>query len=169
MTFWLVTLFAVLVMLSPVLWLQPSRREQRLGQLRQYAAQVGVEVKLAKPPLHSTPGGLISYRWGYASTRPGPIFLLVRDAHASDVLKPFIAGWRWRIEPLRPLTSDTQRRLQHALASLPEDALIVESDRHRLTLWWGESLDQASFVTCQQALAAVREALPAPVMNGTSP
>lgn len=169
MTFWLVTLFAVLVMLSPVLWLQPSRRDQRLSQLRQYAGQVGVEVKFAKPPLHSPPGGLISYRWSYAPTRPGPIFLLVRDAHASDVLKPFIAGWRWRIEPLRPLTSDTQRWLEHALATLPEDALVVESDRHRLTLWWGESLDKESFVACQQVLAAVREALSAPVTNVTSP
>lgn len=159
MTFWLVILFTMLAIVSPVLWLRPSRHDQRLGRLRQQAGQAGIEVKFAKPPLHSQPGGMISYRWAYARDRSGPVFLLVRDAYASEVLKPFMAGWRWRIEPLRPLASDTQRLLQQALAQLPEDALVVESDRRYLTLWWSESLDETRFVPCQEALTAVHGAL----------
>lgn len=159
MTFWLVTLLAMLTIASPVLWLRPSLRDKRLGLLRQAASRGGVEVKFAKPPLHAPPGGLISYRWAYAANRPGPIFVLVRDAYASEALKPFVAGWRWRIEPLRPLSADARRCLERALECLPEDALVLESGRRHLTLWWGESLDMSHFACCQEALAAVRDAL----------
>lgn len=159
MTFWLVTLFAMLAILSPVLWLRPTRRDRRLGQLRQHARQAGIAVKFAKPPLHAPPAGLVSYRWTYAQSRPGPHFVLVRDTHASEALKPFVDGWRWRIEPLRPLPEAARECLEQALAQLPDDALVLESARGSLTLWWGESLEVARFVSCQEALAAARDAL----------
>lgn len=159
MTFWLVTLFVFLAMLSPIMWLRPSRRDRRLGLLRQHARQTGIGVRFAKPPLHAPPGGLVSYRWSYPQTQPGPLFLLVRDDYASEALRPFIEGWRWRIEPLRPLSSEARQYLEQALAALPEDALVLESERIHLTLWWGESLDVAGFTDCQAALAAARDAL----------
>ncbi len=162
MTFWLVTLFAFLAMLSPVVWLRPSRRDRLQGKLRQHARQAGIAVRLAKPPLHAPPGGMISYRWNYAQPRPGPLFVLVRDEYASDALKPFITGWRWRIEPLRPLSPQARRCLEQALAALPRDALVLESERRYLTLWWGESLEVEDFMACQEALVAARDALAGP-------
>ena len=126
MAFWLVTLFAMLAILSPVMWLRPSRRDRRLGELRQQARQKGVGVKFAKPPLHSPPPGLVSYRWSYSQSRPGAYFVLVREEHASEALKPLSAEcreWRWRIEPLRPLPASLAARLEEELARLPEDAV----------------------------------------------
>lgn len=169
MTFWLVTLFVFLAMLSPIMWLRPSRRDRRLGLLRQHARQAGIGVKFAKPPLHAPPGGLVSYRWSYAQTQPGPVFLLVREDYASEALKPFIEGWRWRVEPLRPLSSEARQSLLKALASLPEDALVLESERVYLTLWWGESLDIEEFTDCQAALATVRDALSGSPRSGDTP
>ena len=159
MTFWLVTLLAMLAILSPVLMLRPSRRDQRLGVLRQHARQVGVGVKIAKSPLHDPPGGLISYRWRYSQAHPGPVFVLVRDSHASSALKPFDGAWRWRIEPLRPLSREAAAALETLVALLPDDALVLESERGALTLWWGESFGVEKFDQCNEAMAALRDTL----------
>lgn len=169
MTFWLVTLFVFLAMLSPIMWLRPSRRDRRLGLLRQHARQTGVAVKFAKPPLHAPPGGLVSYRWSYPQAQPGPVFLLARDDYASEALKPFVEGWRWRIEPLRPLSSEARQCLEQALVALPEDALVLESERIYLTLWWGESLDVAQFSDCQAAVTTARDALSGSSRSGDVP
>ncbi|GHA90214.1 hypothetical protein [Modicisalibacter luteus] len=162
MTFWLVTVLAMLAILSPVLMLRPSRRDQRLGMLRQHARQAGISVKIAKPPLHDPPGGLVSYRWRYPQAHPGPLFVLVRAAYASTALKPFDTEWRWRIEPLRPLSQDTAMELARLVARLPEDALVLESERGALTLWWRESLSLEAFEACDKAMGEVRDRLASP-------
>ena len=162
MTFWLVTVLAMLAILSPVLMLRPSRRDQRLGVLRQHARQAGIVVKIAKPPLHDPPGGLVSYRWRYPQTSPGPVFVLVRDEYASAALKPFDTAWRWRIEPLRPLSHEAATALARLVSSLPGDALVVESERGALTLWWRESLDVEAFEACAKLMGEVRDALASP-------
>lgn len=159
MTFWLVTLLALMAILSPMLWLRPSPRDKRLITLRQHAGQAGIAVKFTESPLYDPPGGLISYRLAYPPQRPGPHFLLVRDAYASAALKPAYNGWRWRIEPLRPLTDEANQRLAQALEHLPEDALVLESTRMALSFWWGESLTVEQFTQRIEALIALREAL----------
>ena len=159
MTFWLVTLLALMAILSPMLWLRPSPRDKRLITLRRHASQAGIAVKLTEPPLYNPPGGLISYRYAYAPQCPGPHFLLVRDAYASAALKPAYNGWRWRIEPLRPLSDEAGRRLEEALEQLPGDVLVLESTRMALSFWWGESLSVEQFSQPTKALTALREAL----------
>ncbi|SHE86241.1 hypothetical protein SAMN02745148_01255 [Modicisalibacter ilicicola DSM 19980] len=162
MAFWLVTLFAMLAILSPVMWLRPSRRDRRLGELRQYARQKGVGVKFAKPPLHAPTSGVLSYSWPYPQHSPGPYFVLVRNSHAGESLRPFseeFGEWRWRIEPLRPLLEEARRSLESALEQLPEDALVLESERGYLTLWWSESQDVTAFDATHAVLATARDAL----------
>ncbi len=167
MTLWLIILFTLLIMLSPMMWLRPSRRDRHLGQLRQQARQLGVTVKFAKSPLHNPPAGLVSYRWPYPQDRPGPYFVLVRETHASEVLKPFdeAQGWRWRIEPLRPFTGKARSCLERALEELPRDALVLESERRYLTLWWGESLSVDAFNASHAALTAACEVLGSPIQE----
>ncbi|WP_227370806.1 preprotein translocase subunit YajC [Halomonas sp. M20] len=161
MALWLIIPFTLLIMLSPLIWLRPSRRDRRLGQLRQQAHHLGVAVKFAKSPLHNPPAGLVSYRWPYQQDRPGPYFVLVRETHASEVLKPFdeTQGWRWRIEPLRPVTGKARSCLERALKELPRDALVLESERRYLTLWWEESQSVEAFNASHIALVAVCDAL----------
>ena len=130
---------------------------------------VGIAVRFAKPPLHAPPGGLVSYRWRYPQAEPGPLFVLVRDEYASEALKPFIEGWRWRIEPLRPLSREARHCLEQALAVLPEDALVLESERIHLALWWGESLEVEAFAAPQVALMAARDALADPRQSKGAP
>ena len=94
---------------------------------------------------------------------------MVRDEYASEALKPFIEGWRWRIEPLRPLSHEARHYLEQALAALPDDALVLESERIHLTLWWGESLEVEAFATPRVALMAARDALADPRQSKGAP
>nr|WP_298415835.1 hypothetical protein [uncultured Halomonas sp.] len=119
-------------------------------------------MKLAKPPLYNPPAGLVSYQWLYPQDRPGPYFVLVRETHASEVLKPFDEkrkNWRWRIEPLRSLPEKARLCLEQALEGLPDDALVLESDRRCLTLWWEESQSVEAFKANHAALVVVCETL----------
>ncbi len=156
---WLFILFAVLLVASPVMWLKPSPRQRRIGSLRNDARRAGVAIKQEKPPLHGVQTAMPAYRWRYSQERPGPDFVLVRDDHASSALKPFVHGWRWRREPLRPLPEALEARLRSLLERLPQDALVVESHRHNLTLWWWESQDFARFSTYLEDFMALRDGL----------
>lgn len=159
MTFWLILVLTMLAIISPALWLRPSRREGRVAALRQAARAAKVSVGFSKPPLHEAPAGLASYRWRYPQTRPGPRFVLVREVYASQQLKPYDPSWRWRIEPLRRLPMETERRLRQLLATLPDDALVLESTRDHLWLWWGESLDASAFDDLERPMAMLRDGL----------
>ncbi len=159
MTFWLILALTMLAILSPAVWLRPSRRDRRVATLRQAARAANVSVGFSKPPLHEAPAGLASYRWRYPQTRPGPRFVLVREAYASQQLKAYDANWRWRIEPLRRLPTAADQRLQQLLELLPGDALVLESTRDHLWLWWGESLDAAAFSDVERPMTRLRDGL----------
>ncbi|MBZ9560478.1 MULTISPECIES: preprotein translocase subunit YajC [unclassified Modicisalibacter] len=170
MTFWLVLAFTILAILSPVLWLRPSPRDRRLIDLRRAAREAGVSVDFGKAPLHES-SGLVAYRWRYPQTRPGPRFVAVRDAHASEALKPCAHGWRWRIEPLRPMDESARHAFEAVLAALPGDALVLESTRDQLWVWWRESWNATQFAHHEPAIAGLRDALEgdAPRCGGPAP
>ncbi|WP_111414711.1 preprotein translocase subunit YajC [Billgrantia lactosivorans] len=156
---WLVILAALLLMIAPVMWLKPSPRQRRIVPLRNAAARAGVKVVLEKPPLHGSGTAMPGYRWSYPAAAPGPRFLLVRASEASDVLKPCVADWRWRIEPLRPLPEPAREALESLLTRLPQDALVVESDEAAITLWWWESQTAERFLTYVEDFRLLRDAL----------
>ncbi|MCG6659201.1 preprotein translocase subunit YajC [Halomonas campisalis] len=156
---WLLILFVLLLMVSPVLWLKPSPRQRRIAPLRSAAIKAGVQVKLESPPLHGISTAMPGYRWSYPQDAPGPRFVLVRDSEASDALKAFIPGWRWRIEPLRPLPEAARKPLEALLIRLPQDALVIESREHGITLWWWESQGAERFLTYVDDFRQLRDAL----------
>lgn len=156
---WVVILLVLMLMISPVLWLKPSPRQRRIVPLRKAAAKAGVKVVLEKPPLHGIETAMPGYRWAYPTDAPGPRFLLVRASEASDVLKPSVADWRWRIEPLRPLSEAAWTPLEALLTRLPQDALVVESNEHAITLWWWESQTAERFLTYDGDFRRLRDAL----------
>lgn len=151
---WLIIVLVMGLMLSPMMWLRPSPQQQRMKRLREAAIQAGIKVRLGDSPLHEG-GQMASYRWMYPGEYPGPRFVMVREAVASDALKPFMDGWRWRIEPLRPLPGEVVTRLEATLGALPDDAKVVESSRDALTLWWEESLGVEAFGAHQEAITTL--------------
>ncbi|XQU09742.1 preprotein translocase subunit YajC [Halomonas sp. LY9] len=156
---WLIIIFILMFVITPVMWLKPSPRQKRQMALRSSAAKQGVTVKMAKPPLHHFRGTMPSYRWRYAQDTPGPDFMLVRDSNASEALAPYHAGWRWRIAPLRPLPEAASTHLQTLLERLPQDALVLESSEYALTLWWWESQTAERFTTYLADIEPLKAAL----------
>lgn len=156
---WLIIAVVVGLVFAPAMWLRPSARQQRTMRLRDAAARAGIQVRLAPSPLHQDADRLPAYRWAYAPQRPGPDFMLVRDAEASQALKPFVAGWRWRKEPLRPLPEGVRQHFEALLARLPDDAVAVESGHDALILWWDESSGQEAFTSLAEGMAELRDGL----------
>jgi hypothetical protein len=156
---WAMIGLVLLLMVAPVMWLKPSPRQRRIVPLRNAAAKAGVKVKLEAPPLHGFGTAMPGYRWHYPVDSPGPRFLLVRDSEASDALKPYVAGWRWRIEPLRALPASAREPLEALLMRLPQDALVVESSEAGITLWWWESQGAERFQTYVADFRRMRDAL----------
>ena len=156
---WLIILLTMFLVISPVIWLKPNPRQKRVGSLRNAAMQTGLKVTLRVPPLHGEKTPMPAYRWPYPPRQPGPDFMLVRDSHAAEALKPFAHDWRWRKEPLRPLPEALEARLKRLLERLPQDALVVESEADALTLWWQESQGFARFSTYLEDFEALRDGL----------
>lgn len=156
---WVIILFVLALIISPVMWLKPSPRQQRVARLRNEVIKAGIEVKLETPPLHPAPKAMPAYRWRYPQERPGPTFVLVRDSESGDSLKACHAGWRWRTEPLRPLPEAARACLFRLLERLPQDALVLESGEHALTLWWHESQGPERFLSYQEDFLLLRDGL----------
>lgn len=156
---WLIIFFILMFIVAPVMWLKPSQRQVRQMALRKSAKQQGVNVKMEKPPLHHFRGTMPAYRWHYPQDALGPDFVLLRDSNASAALEPYYAGWRWRIAPLRPLPASASEPLKALLERLPQDALVIESTPHALTLWWWESQTGERFTTYVADFKKLREAL----------
>ncbi|PXX99732.1 preprotein translocase subunit YajC [Halomonas sp. LBP4] len=156
---WLIILFVLMLVVSPVMWLRPSPRQRRVADLRSEAMKTGLSIKLEAPPLHDTRTAMPAYRWHYPQERPGPDFVLVRDSESADSLKPYAHGWRWRKEPLRPLPEALEERFRGLLSRLPRDALVIESNHRALTLWWWESQDFSRFATYLEDFTALRDGL----------
>jgi len=156
---WVMILAVVGMVFAPAMWLRPSHRERRVGGLREAVIDAGVSVRLEKSPIHADKEQRAAYRWSYPSQRPGPTFVLVREAYASQALKSFEPGWRWRVEPLRPMPRLVAVHLAALLARLPEDACVIESGRGALTLWWEESLERDAFMPLVAPFGELRDAL----------
>lgn len=156
---WLIIVFILIFVAGPVMWLKPSPRQKRQMGLRTRARQQGVDVKMAKPPLHYFKGTMPAYRWYYPNSMPGPDFVVLREENASEALAPCHAGWRWRIAPLRPLPEEAQALLMALLERLPRDAVVIESTPQSLTLWWWESQTAERFITYATDFQQLREVL----------
>jgi len=156
---WLIILVSVMLVISPALWLKPNPRQKRVARMRTAMNRAGVTVKLGRPPLHDIKGVIPHYRWPYPPQQPGPDFMLVRDTEAGPALKPFRHGWYWRFEPLRPLPAGAEAPLEALLTRLPLDALVLESNRTALGLWWWESQDAERFSRYLKDFTALRDAL----------
>lgn len=156
---WLIIVLILMFVITPVMWLKPSPQQKRQMALRESARKQGVAIKMDRPPLHHFRGAMPAYRWYYPQDAPGPTFVLLREGSASAALELYHAGWRWRIAPLRELPDNATDPFKALLERLPQDALVIESTPHSLTLWWWESQNAERFTTYLDDFNQLRSAL----------
>ncbi|MCQ9426104.1 hypothetical protein NRB16_21525 [Pseudomonas sp. LJDD11] len=144
MTGWII-LSIICVMLSPLVWMLPSRRQSTRMALRLEARRLGLGMQLAREEwphwlLREPPGSCAQYhcprrsaesgQWQYWQTEPGT--------------------WvnRWR-EPC------ADERVMAHLQGLPGDVYKVEVDARMLSLYWGERGDAQVLQHINEAMKAL--------------
>ncbi|CAD5108838.1 hypothetical protein [Zestomonas carbonaria] len=144
MTLWIVLLILAAV-LSPLVWLRPSSRQNQQMGLRLAARRMGLAMHLARQ------------EWPHWLPRqppsPCPQYYRTRRAGRADAWTywQLEAGqWvdRWR-EPC------ADEALRGQLATLPADVYKVEADKQVIAIYWGEQGDAEAL----QRIASVLDAL----------
>lgn len=159
MAIWVFLLIAVLLILSPMMWLRPGRGETVRSRLRQHAKHHGGELDFTRAPLSQPDIPLTGYRLRYPGTQNGTAFVAVRNRVASEALETLTPQWRWREAPLPSLDSTRLETLKVWLDALPADVLVVESREHTLRVWWQEGVDLARFEREWPTWLAMRDTL----------
>lgn len=152
-------LVAVLLILSPMVWLRPSRGESIRGQMRRHVKANGGELNFTKAPLAMPNVALTGYRLRYPGTESGSDFTVIRNDVASEALEAATDQWRWRQAPLPSLDEPRLESLKAWLETLPADALVVESHEHTLCVWWQETMELSRFEREWPAWLAMRDVL----------
>ncbi|WP_110687608.1 preprotein translocase subunit YajC [Salinicola aestuarinus] len=159
MAIWACLLIAVLLILSPMVWLRPSPGETLRSRLRQYVRRHGGELDFTRAPLARPDIALIGYRLRYPIDEKGAAFVLVRNRVASEALDAATPDWRWREVPLPSLDDARHQALAAWLESLPDDVLVVESREQTLRVWWQEGVGLERFEREWPTWLAMRDTL----------
>lgn len=160
MNWWvLVVLLGVAVMvIGPVMMLQPSARDRSLTRLRQRAAEAGLEVRMRELPRQATdleaPGQKPAYRLA-AGKGGGPRepWVLVRAAYEHE--SHLLGHWAWQGAG-RPGPAE-RRTLETILPTLPKSARAVEGDATGWAVYWDELGGESALEKVTSVLRALRD------------
>ncbi|MGL6162048.1 hypothetical protein [Microbulbifer sp.] len=156
MTGWLpliIILFAVVLVVGPVMWLKPSARDQRLAALRSRASREGLTVQMKSLPAAEGQGSAAVYftRWGDTRRlQTGWVLERQRGDHEMN----FAGHWDWRNGRAAPQAA--WGPLRELLAALPEDAIAIVGAETGLGVQWRESSGDRGMTALEKALEASR-------------
>lgn len=145
MSVWAIVIIVVTIamVVGPVAMLRPSKRDSRLTDLRQAAAQKGIRVRLASLVLSAKSQDLAVYSLSFEkSEEVHPQWLIVQQSFTHDV--HFSGQWDWAEKSAAAPRSQHDALLAF-LASLDPSILGVEVTAHTVALYWQErsiSIDQ---------------------------
>jgi hypothetical protein len=162
-----VIIFAMTLVVGPVMWLKPSQRDQRLASLRQRAAKAGLNVQMLPLPAAAGEGTAAVYfaRWqNPRRLRTGWTLELQRMAHEMH----FSGYWDWRNG--RAATETAWPLLRNLLQQLPADATAVICSESGLGVQWRETSGDAGMAALEKALTdsrpLIEEAIRQPQRSG---
>ncbi|KUJ84891.1 hypothetical protein AWR36_004440 [Microbulbifer flavimaris] len=148
----LIILFAVALVVGPVMWMKPSDRDRKLAGLRQRAIRAGMTVKMKPLPTALGEGTAAVYYNRWEDPRRLDVGWnlelqrMSHDLHFSD-------RWDWAGKAAPEASWQLIREL---LKRLPEDACAIHSTRGGLGIQWQERSGDKGFETVEQALKQMR-------------
>jgi len=143
---YLLIIVVVSLIISPLVWLKPSPRQQQLEKLRREARQGGLRVRLsARPDVREgekTHFDCACYclPWNELKGRPpGRMgsWSLVRDTRRG--ISSGWEDWRWLALPAPEEVSDV---IEKVIRGLPEEALGLVASAEGLEFYWTERPDR---------------------------
>ena len=148
-----IILFAVALVVGPVMWLKPSQRDRNLAALRGRAAKGGMTVEMKPLPAALGEGTAAVYfsRWqDPRRLQTDWILELQRVSHEMH----FSGRWDWRNGRSAP--EKAQPLLREMLEELPRDACAVVASRGGLGIQWQEGGGNGGISALEAALAKYR-------------
>lgn len=145
----LIIIFAVALVVGPVMWLKPSEHDRRLAALRQNAATAGMTVQMKTLPEALGAGTAAVYfrRWNdQRRLQVGWTLELQRVEHEMH----FAGRWDWRNGRAAP--EGAREPLRQMLSQLPDDACAIIATESALGVQWRENRGQKGLVALQSAL-----------------
>lgn len=149
----IIVLFAVALVIGPVMWLKPSSRDRKLAELRQRAAASGLAVQMQPLPESQGEGNAAVYFSQWRNPRrlqTGWALVLQRLSHEMN----FDGVWDWRKG--REAPEAARQALKELLSSLPADTLAVFANDSGLGVQWRERSGDAGLASIQDSLASAR-------------
>ena len=145
MVAWIIILLALGLVIGPVLYLMPTRKDRRLAALRLEARREGLVVELKSVRnLDARADELVSA----GGERRAPVHASVSYAMPLRARLEHIGPWRllrsertgWQFDSERdvPADPDVLPELRPLLPRLPNDAVALELDGRRLACYWLE-------------------------------
>ncbi|WP_323844060.1 hypothetical protein [Microbulbifer magnicolonia] len=149
----IIILFAVALVLGPVMWMKPSQRDRRLADLRGRAAKSGMVVQMKALPAALGKGTAAVYYSRWADSRRlqlGWILELQRVEHEMH----FAGRWDWRNGRAAP--QPAWEPLRQMLDQLPKDACAISAHHIGLGVQWQEGGGDGAFQALENALGEFR-------------
>ena len=146
-------IFAVVLVIGPVMWLKPSSRDRKLAELRQRAASAGLKVQMQTLPASQGVGNAAVYFAQWRNPRrlqTGWGLELQRMEHEMH----FDGIWDWRNGRQAPEAAHAP--LKELLGMLPADACAVYANDSGLGVQWGERSGDDGLSKVQDALTGMR-------------
>ncbi|WP_075185243.1 hypothetical protein [Teredinibacter haidensis] len=128
----------VVMVVGPIMMIQPSRRQRRVARLRELAATRQLRVKLSSNPVSGEPRQLCVYSHAVETTshkdklRP---WMLARQSFEHEL--NFVADWDW--VGRNRVAEGKQRELCEWVQMLPAPIRAVEVTEHSVSLYWTEA------------------------------
>ncbi|WP_043316501.1 hypothetical protein [Microbulbifer sp. HZ11] len=148
-----VIIFAVVLVIGPVMWLKPSSRDRKLAELRHKAASAGLKVQMQTLPAAIGEGTAATYFSQWRNPRrlnTGWVLEMQRMSHEMH----FEGTWDWRKGRAAPEAA--QPPLRELISMLPSDVTAIFANDSGLGVQWRERTGDVGFAKIQQALAVQR-------------
>jgi len=128
----------VVMIVGPIMMVQPSRYQKRLARLRTLAAKRGLRVRLGQNPAPGEPRQLAIYSHAIETNKrlqKIPTWSLARQTLEHEL--NFATGWDWLCERQAPKV--LHEPIQQWLMALPASIRVVEVTEHSVGVYWTES------------------------------
>lgn len=147
---------AIILILGSMLWVLPSPKERRQMKLRQLAMGNGLNVHLARIKDISSPGKMlncVAYRLPKGSYKSyNPSWKLFRT---TEEWRMDIKGWSFDKTVEKEKLPDIET-IEDCVTRLPDDCVVVESNKHSVSIYWSERGDENAVAGIEEVLKKLR-------------
>jgi len=162
---WLLILFGVAVVVSPLMWFRQSPRQKLITELRRAASSMGLQVSLHRRPDardDETRLECVCYRLPWLNDSCRQNWVLQRysnrgwESDDSSTINSVIksAGWKWTIAEAHP---QWNHLLEETVADIPAGVSAIIANKTGIGFIWNERDDSSDLQKVAQNLKKLQQ------------